>query len=81
MSDREVDELDPADAAIEAEAKALANRAEVREWILALSKIANDRSTTLDRSARVQFAYDMMHIAVCERATRLLNSDISSEGK
>jgi hypothetical protein len=28
----------------------------------------------------VQLAFDLMHIAACERASRLLGSDLPSEG-
>lgn len=47
-----------------------------RLWLKAVIQLLQIRSHETDPSDRVQYACDMMHIAACERASRLLNSDI-----
>ena len=54
----------------------LAADAQARLWVRALTPLLQLRSIESDPSARVQFALDKMHIAACERITRILGSDV-----
>ena len=47
-----------------------------RLWIRALVPLLQLRSQETDASGRVQFAFDLMHIAACERVARILRSDL-----
>jgi hypothetical protein len=46
-----------------------------RLWVKALIPLLETRSHQSDPSDRVQFAFDMMHVAACERLIRILNHD------
>ena len=48
-----------------------------RLWLRAIIPLLQLRSHDSDPSGRVQLAFDLMHIAACERASRLLRSDLS----
>jgi hypothetical protein len=60
-------------------AEALAVEAQRRLWLRAIVPLLQLRSHDSDPSGRVQLAYDLMHIAACERASRLLQSDPPAE--
>jgi hypothetical protein len=49
-----------------------------RLWIRALIPLLQLRSHEPDPSNRVQFAFDRMHVAACERIARILRSDLGS---
>jgi hypothetical protein len=49
---------------------------EKRLWLRAIIPLLQLRSHEADPSGRVQLAFDLMHIAACERARRLLRSDL-----
>ena len=53
--------------------------AQRRLWIKALVPILQMRSHGTDPSSRVQLAFDLMHIAACERAARILRSDLAGD--
>ncbi|MGP0063515.1 MAG: hypothetical protein ACLQGP_07955 [Isosphaeraceae bacterium] len=59
---------------------ALEQEAQKRLWLRAIIPLLQLRSHDPDPSGRVQLAFDLMHIAACERASRLLRSDLSSGG-
>jgi hypothetical protein len=48
-----------------------------RLWLRAIIPLLQLRSRDSDPSGRVQLAFDLMHIAACERVSRLLRSDCS----
>jgi hypothetical protein len=52
---------------------------QARLWIRAITPLLQLRSHDSDPSGRVQLAFDMMHIAACERVSRLLRSDLPNE--
>ncbi len=47
-----------------------------RLWLKAILPLLQLRSPDADPSDRVQFAFDQMTIAACERAARILRSDL-----
>lgn len=47
-----------------------------RLWLRAITPLLQMRSREDDPSGRVQLALDMMHIAACERISRILRSDL-----
>lgn len=49
--------------------------AQKRLWLRAITPILQLRSHEPDPSDRVQFAFDLMHVAACERVARILDSD------
>ena len=49
-----------------------------RLWIRTLTPLLNLRVRESDPSDRVQFALDRLQIAACERAVRILQSDLSA---
>lgn len=49
-----------------------------RLWLRAIVPIVQLRSHESDPSGRVQLAFDLMHIAACERAARILQSDLDT---
>jgi hypothetical protein len=49
---------------------------EKRLWLRAIIPLLQLRSHDTDPSGRVQLAFDLMTIAACERAGRLLRSDV-----
>ncbi len=73
---------------VEEEAAAIDLEENGRKWLRAISElvtaaygpvptVSDGRVRELDR--RVQFGLDMMMIAACERATRVLHSDLIEE--
>ncbi len=50
-----------------------------RLWLKAILPLLQLRSPDADPSDRVQFAFDQMAIAACERAARILRSDLQPE--
>jgi hypothetical protein len=48
-----------------------------RLWLKAIVPLLQLRSHETDPSGRVQFAFDLMYIAACERIARILRSDTS----
>ena len=52
---------------------------EKRLWLRAIIPLLQLRSHDSDPSARVQLSSDLMHIAACERARRLLRSDLPDD--
>jgi hypothetical protein len=59
---------------------ALDEESQKRLWLRAIIPLLQLRSHDSDPSGRVQLAFDLMHIAACERASRLLRSDLPAEG-
>ncbi len=59
---------------------ALDEEAQNRLWLRAIIPLLQLRSHDPDPSGRVQLAFDLMHIAACERASRLLRSDLVHDG-
>jgi hypothetical protein len=47
-----------------------------RLWVRAIIPLLQLRSHDSDPSGRVQLAFDLMHIAACERVSRILQSDL-----
>jgi len=52
--------------------------AQQRLWLKAILPLLQLRSSDSDPSERVQFAFDQMTIAACERAGRILGNDVRS---
>lgn len=50
--------------------------AQKRLWLRTIIPLLQMRSHDTDPSGRVQLAVDLMHISACERAARILRSDI-----
>jgi hypothetical protein len=50
--------------------------AQKRLWVRTIIPLLQLRSHDSDPSGRVQLAFDLMHIAACERVTRLLRDDL-----
>jgi hypothetical protein len=50
-----------------------------RLWIRALTPLLQLRSHETDPSSRVQFAFDQMYVAACERIARILRSDLTGD--
>ena len=48
-----------------------------RLWIRSLTPLLQLRTHETDPSSRVQFAFDQMYVAACERVARILRSDIT----
>jgi hypothetical protein len=63
---------------VECAVELMADQSAQRLWIRALIPLLQSRAVESDSNGRVQFAYDLMHIAACERIARILRSDISS---
>jgi hypothetical protein len=53
---------------------------QARLWLKAIAPLLQLRSHDSDPSSRVQLAFDLMHIAACERAARVLRSDLGPDG-
>jgi len=47
-----------------------------RLWLRAIIPLLHNRSHESDPSGRVQLAFDLMHIAACERVSRIMQSDL-----
>jgi hypothetical protein len=52
-----------------------------RLWLKAIVPLLQLRSHETDPSSRVQFAFDLMYIAACERIARILRTDLSSDSE
>jgi hypothetical protein len=50
-----------------------------RLWVRSLIPLLQMRSHDSDPSGRVQLAFDLMHIAACERIGRICHSDLGEE--
>ena len=50
-----------------------------RLWLRAVVPLLQLRSHETDPNGRVQFAFDLMYIAACERIARILRSDVASD--
>jgi hypothetical protein len=50
-----------------------------RLWVRALIPLLQLRSHDSDPSGRVQLAFDLMHIAACERIRSLLQTDLPDD--
>ena len=50
-----------------------------RLWLRSIIPLLQLRTHDSDPSSRVQFAFDLMHIAACERVSRLLRSDLPAQ--
>jgi hypothetical protein len=55
-----------------------ADEAQSRLWIRALTPLLQLRKHDSDPSDRVQYAFDLMYIAACERVARILRSDLGA---
>jgi hypothetical protein len=49
-----------------------------RLWLKAVVPLLQLRSHEADPNGRVQFAFDLMYIAACERIARILQSDLTT---
>lgn len=49
-----------------------------RLWLRSLAPLIAARSHGTDPSGRVQLAHDKMHIALCERVSRICRSDLGT---
>lgn len=54
------------------------NDAQARLWIKSLTPLLQLRTHDTDPSSRVQFAFDQMYVAACERVARILRSDMGA---
>jgi hypothetical protein len=59
---------------------ALDEESQKRLWLRTIIPLLQLRSHDSDPSGRMQLAFDLMHIAACERASRLLRGDLPSDG-
>jgi hypothetical protein len=50
-----------------------------RLWLRTIIPLLQLRSHDSDPSGRVQLAFDLLHIAACERAARILRGDLAGE--
>ena len=66
----------PIDDLVESTAEMIGAESQARLWLRAITPVLQMRSTDSDPSDRVQYAFDKMHIAACERITRILGSDV-----
>jgi len=53
--------------------------AQKRLWLRTIIPLLQLRSHDSDPSGRVQLAFDLMHIAACERVVRILRNDIACD--
>lgn len=63
--------------AIETAAAMLDDDVQARLWLRAIVPLLQLRSHDADPINRVQYAFDSMTIAACERAARILQSDLA----
>jgi hypothetical protein len=56
--------------------EAAATDGQARLWIRSLTPLLQLRSRETDPSSRVQFAFDQMYVAACERVARILRGDL-----
>jgi hypothetical protein len=50
-----------------------------RLWVRTIVPLLQLRSHDSDPSSRVQLAFDLMHIAACERVARILRDDLPDD--
>lgn len=60
-------------------AQAEARERDARQWLRVITPLIQLRSHDADPSDRVQLAFDLLHIAACERAARILRSDLGPD--
>jgi hypothetical protein len=53
--------------------------AQRRLWLRAIVPLLQLRSHDSDPSGRVQLAFDLMHIAACERVSRIVRGDLHEQ--
>ncbi len=68
----DADLTDPEQDAIDAAAEDV----QARLWVRTLTPLLQLRNHDTDPSGRVQFAFDQMYVAACERVARILRADI-----
>jgi hypothetical protein len=73
INDEIDDDVQTSDELVEA---VLDLESQQRLWLRAIIPLLQLRSHDSDPSSRVQLAFDMMHIAGCERVGRILRSDL-----
>jgi hypothetical protein len=76
------DELDTADDENDPQADAfdyIDEEAQKRLWMRTIIPLLQLRSHDSDPSGRVQLAFDLMHIAACERMARILRDDLPDD--
>jgi hypothetical protein len=61
---------------VETAAELFRNESRDRLWLKVLTPLLQTRSHESDPSGRVQFAFDLMYVAACERIARILRSDL-----
>jgi hypothetical protein len=59
--------------------EALDLEAQQRLWLRELIPLLQLRSRDSDPSGRVQLAFDLMHIAACERVSRIVRGDLREQ--
>jgi hypothetical protein len=69
------DEDDDDSSAVDLVTEALDLETQQRLWLRALIPLLQLRSHDSDPSGRVQLAFDLMHIAACERVSRIVRGD------
>jgi hypothetical protein len=72
-------ELEETGDEVELLAEVLDHEAQGRLWLRAITPLLQLRSHESDPSGRVQLAFDLMHIAACDRARRILRGDLPPE--
>jgi hypothetical protein len=60
-------------------AEALDLETQQRLWLRAIIPLLQLRSHDSDPSGRVQLAFDLMHIAACERVSRIVRADLHDQ--
>ena len=75
----EADQADAAEIAAEIAAELQADACQQRLWLKSITGLIQLRSHDPDPSDRVQLACDLMTIAACERAARILRSDLPAD--
>ena len=74
QGDPKMDDENPVDPTLdELVAQALDFEAQKRLWLRTITPLLQLRSHDSDPSGRVQLAFDLMHIAACEAAGRILS--------
>ncbi len=71
----DADLTDPEQDAIDAAAEDV----QARLWVRTLTPLLQLRNHDTDPSGRVQFAFDKLFVATCERVTRILESDLPKD--
>ncbi|WP_165068374.1 hypothetical protein [Paludisphaera rhizosphaerae] len=76
----EPEELDELEVSLEVERLAIVEAIEARNrlWLRAILPLLQQPPIEPDPNPRVQFAFDRMRIAACERAARILASDVET---